>query len=211
MLEIAGPSTSLPARSGAGRCPCCGAAPGCGWWLPCAPILRLLVTAAHASSHGQAFDVAVVELGPDAAAQAAWQHDGAVADADQAADRVADRLEHARTSRFAALGDRDAVPAVGAVAAHRPRCSGTAPCRRRAHAVEQLLLFLVARAPSTRTAYSRCRPNLGCISLLASSPESVNSSRPSVLRSRRPTDCHLPLYRRGRGGTQSGGSADRRA
>ena len=47
-------------------------------------------------------------------------------------------------------------------------------------------------SPSTRTAYSRSTPKRGCISLLASSPELVNSSRPSVLRSSRPTDCHLP-------------------
>ena len=52
--------------------------------------------------------------------------------------------------------------------------------------------------PSTRTAYSRSTPKRGCISLLARSPELVNSSRPSVLMSRRPTDCHLPCCRRGR-------------
>src|SRR3989344_4892558 len=53
------------------------------------------------------------------------------------------------------------------------------------------------RAPSTRTAYSRSSPKRGCMSLLASSPELVNSSRPSVFRSRRPTDCHLPCMSRG--------------
>ena len=52
--------------------------------------------------------------------------------------------------------------------------------------------------PSTRTAYSRSTPKRGCISLLASSPEVVNSSKPSVLMSSRPTDCHLPCCSRGK-------------
>ncbi|MDT4859003.1 hypothetical protein FQZ97_934970 [compost metagenome] len=53
-------------------------------------------------------------------------------------------------------------------------------------------------APSTRTAYSRCKPKRGCINRLASSPELVSSSRPSVLRSSRPTDCHFPCISLGR-------------
>jgi len=52
--------------------------------------------------------------------------------------------------------------------------------------------------PSTRTAYSRSLPKLGCIKALAKSPESVKISRPLVLKSRRPTDSHLPLRSRGR-------------
>ena len=54
------------------------------------------------------------------------------------------------------------------------------------------------KAPSTRTAYSRSKPKRGCMRRLASSPELVNSSRPSVFRSSRPTDCHLPFCRRGK-------------
>ena len=54
------------------------------------------------------------------------------------------------------------------------------------------------KAPSTRTAYSRSKPKRGCIRLFANSPELVNSSNPSVLRSSRPTDCHLPWSKRGR-------------
>ena len=54
------------------------------------------------------------------------------------------------------------------------------------------------RAPSTRTAYSRSSPNLGCINWLASSPALVSSNRPSVFKSKRPTDCHLPWYTLGK-------------
>lgn len=52
--------------------------------------------------------------------------------------------------------------------------------------------------PRTRTAYSLLIPNLGCISRFASSPELVNSSRPLVLKSSRPTAIHLPELNRGR-------------
>ena len=44
--------------------------------------------------------------------------------------------------------------------------------------------------PRTRTAYSRSTPELGCMSRWASSPSSVNRSRPVVLKSNRPTATH---------------------
>ena len=52
--------------------------------------------------------------------------------------------------------------------------------------------------PNERTAYSRSKPKRGCMSWLASSPELVKSNRPSVFKSKRPTDCHLPWYKRGK-------------
>ena len=42
-------------------------------------------------------------------------------------------------------------------------------------------------SPETRTAYSRSIPWRGCIMRFASSPESVNSNSPELLRSSRPT------------------------
>ena len=44
--------------------------------------------------------------------------------------------------------------------------------------------------PRTRTAYSRSIPEPGCMSRWASSPSSVNRSRPVVLKSNRPTATH---------------------
>ena len=70
-----------------------------------------------------------------------------------------------------------------------PKCA--MPSSRRTPSSRRCFSSLLS-APSTLTAYSRSRPKRGCISWLASSPELVNSSRPSVFRSSRPTDCHLP-------------------
>ena len=69
---------------------------------------------------GEAADranVGVVQIDPDAALEAARQHHGAVADADQAADRQADGVEQLAHLAVAAFGDDDAVPVVRALAA----------------------------------------------------------------------------------------------
>ena len=134
----------------------------------------------------------------------------AVADADQPADRQADRVEELAHLAVAAFGDHHAVPVVGAFAA---TVLDALEGRRLAVDLDaaQQLVALPRRSsvPSTRTAYSRSTPKRGCISWLASSPEVVKSSRPSVLMSRRPTDCHLPCCSRGSGGTRSGAAPDR--
>ena len=80
-------------------------------------------------------------------AQAVRQDHGTVADADQAADRVADGLEHAAHLAVAAFGNRHLVPAVRAFAATGFDGAELRHAVVQRHAFEQaLFLFIVQRA-----------------------------------------------------------------
>src|SRR5690349_7997458 len=98
--------------------------------------------AATAGGLEQGLDVALVELHPGAALEPARQHHRAVADADQPADGMADRLEQAPHLAVAALGDGDAVPAVGAFAAALLDGAELRHAVVQPHAFEQPLLLL---------------------------------------------------------------------
>ena len=91
----------------------------------------------------QRLDVALVELHPGAALEAARQHHGAVADADEAADGVADRLEQAAHLAVAAFVNGHAVPDVRALAAAFVDRAELRPPVLQLHAFQQLLLLLL--------------------------------------------------------------------
>ena len=130
------------------------------------------------------------------AAETARKHHGAIANADQAADRMTHRFQHATHFSVAAFGDgdryqqfdpspppssmepKDAMPSSGA---HRPAAFVFPHCSKHP-------------APERRT---HAPARSGVHQLVGQLPELVNSRRPSVFRSRRPTDCHLPCMSRG--------------
>ena len=104
-----------------GRCCRAGRARrGAGRRLPVAASLRCRVALRIGEAADRA-DIGFVEVDPDAALQAARQHHGAVADADQAADGQADRLEQLAHFAVAAFGDDDAVPVVERLRRRRRR------------------------------------------------------------------------------------------
>ena len=70
-----------------------------------------------AGSFHQGANVALAQLHKGATLQAAWQYHGAVTDANQTADSVADSFEHAAHFAVATFRNRDAVPAVRTFAA----------------------------------------------------------------------------------------------
>ena len=82
-----------------------------------AAAIALLVRIAATGELANRPHVVVVEVDPDAALQAARQHHGAVADADQPAHRQADLFEEAPHLAIAPFGDDDPVPVVSALAA----------------------------------------------------------------------------------------------
>ena len=84
--------------------------------------------------------VAVFQVDPDATLQAARQHHGPVADADQAADRQLDRVEQLAHFAVAPFGDDDAVPVIRSFAAAVFDGLETGRLAVDVHAFEQLRL-----------------------------------------------------------------------
>ena len=102
-------------------------------------------TLLHTGSRHQSLDIGLVQLHPGAALEAARQHHGAIANADQAADRMTHGLEHAAHFAVAAFGDGHAVPAVRAFAATIFHSAEAGFAVFELHAVEQALLFFLAQ------------------------------------------------------------------
>ena len=99
--------TPAPAAPPATRAAC---VPGLtGLW-------RLAVPRWRTGQPAQGTDVRFRQVDPDPAAQASWQHDAAIADANEAADGMADGFEQASHLAVATFGDHDAIPVVGTFA-----------------------------------------------------------------------------------------------
>ena len=92
-------------------------APTCLLLLLQASIAASATGGGHARQIKQGLGISWPQLHPLAATQAARQVQGAVADADQAADGMPQCLEHAADFAVAAFADGDAVPAIGAFTA----------------------------------------------------------------------------------------------
>jgi hypothetical protein len=65
---------------------------------------------------GERGDILFIKLDESATLETTRQHDSAVSDADQAADRMPDGLKHAANLTISALRNRHAIPAIDALA-----------------------------------------------------------------------------------------------
>jgi len=96
-------------------------------------------------------DIDTIEFHPGAPLEPARQNHGAVPNPDQAADCVADRLQHAAYLPVAPFRDRDAVPTIGPFAASVLDVSKLRHAVVKAHTTQQLLLLVIAQC--TQNAY----------------------------------------------------------
>ena len=162
----------------------------------------------HPSGTGQVVDIAFIQFDPCTAFQAAGKHDSAITNADQPTHGMTHCLKHAAHLTVTPFRNGDPVPAIGTVAAAIFNGS------KLGHPVGQMnpdVSFASLRcskrpAPARRTL---SKPKRGCISLLANSPELVNSNKPSVFNPTAPPTAICLGTNEASGGTPWAGFADR--
>ena len=98
-----------------------------------------------ADGAGQSRDIAFIELDKRPPLEAARQKHGAIPDADQTADGMADRFEHAPHFPIAPFGNRNPVPAVGPLPAAGFNGAKRSHAIVERHTLKQPLFLLVAK------------------------------------------------------------------